>query len=113
MVQRFVCVSFWLTLLFCFVMAVIPTPIELPASDKSQHLVAFATLTTLALLSYRHVRPLMIFTYLAAFGALIEVVQGFIGRDADLVDWAADLLAILVATAVVRVVQNVATVTIR
>ncbi len=76
MVQRFFRILFWIALVVCFVMAVIPAPVEI-ASDKYQHIAAFATLTALALLGYREVNPLFLFAAVAAFGGMIEVVQGF------------------------------------
>ncbi len=97
MVQRLFRILFWAALVFCFVMAVIPAPVELGGSDKYQHIAAFATLTALALLAYREVNPLFLFAAVAAFGGLIEIVQGlsFVGRDSDVVDWFADVVSIV------------------
>ncbi len=97
MVQRFFRILFWTALVVCFVMAVIPAPIELGGSDKYQHIAAFATLTALALLGYRDVNALFLFAVVAAFGGMIEIVQGFsfVGRDADIADWVTDILSIV------------------
>lgn len=84
---------FWSALAFCFVMAVTPQPVALPTSDKTQHVVAFATLAVLAVAGYRDAGLLRLWLGLVAFGGAIELVQGlaWIGRTADPLDWLADI----------------------
>lgn len=92
---------FWAASLFTLVMALITFPHTaepgLPINDKIQHGLAFATLTTLALLGYRRVPPLRIGERLSFFGAMIEILQAMpvIHRDCDIRDWMADTLAIV------------------
>jgi len=91
-------VLLWTAIVIVFVLAVVPHPPVLPGrpSDKIQHVAAFAVLASLAWLAYPETAKLRIGIYLALFGALIELVQAIpgLGRDADPVDWAADLAAI-------------------
>jgi VanZ family protein len=96
-VRRLLPYAFWAALLFAFVMAVLPKPPRLPGqlSDKIQHIVAFAVLAGLAAAAYPRTPLLKILLLLAAFGALIELVQTIptLRRDADWVDWVADMMA--------------------
>lgn len=87
-------------------MALIPHPPEMPGSpgDKVQHMLAFATLGALAAAGWRAASWWGLFLPLALFGGAIEVFQGIpmLHRDADPVDWVADMAAAAVALAVVR-----------
>lgn len=101
--MRFV---FFGAVLFALVMASLPQPPQLPGepSDKVQHVLAFVTLTVLARLAYPAARRWIVVASLAAFGALIEAVQAIpaLHRDASVLDWAADLAAVLVALAILE-----------
>lgn len=66
-------------------------------TDKEAHALAFYTLTALGLLAAPRVRKSDVVLGLLAFGAFIEVVQSFIGRDGDVFDWLADGLGIMMA----------------
>ena len=70
--------------------------------DKAQHFLAFATLTTLALVAFPRVNAAWLGLGLSLFGAFIEVVQGtpLVHRDCDVWDWAADTIAVLAVMAV-------------
>jgi VanZ family protein len=96
---------FWPALLCAFVMAILPHPPQLPGepTDKVQHIAAFATLTLLAGLGYPRLRPLVLLASLVAFGALIEFVQAIpaLHRSSDVMDWLADVAAVLVMLAAV------------
>lgn len=99
---RIAMVAFWLALIGAFVMAVLPKPPETPIDqfgDKFAHLVAFATLGSLAMLAYGKAARWRILERLSFFGALIEVAQSIpmLHRDCDVRDWIADTLAVLVA----------------
>ena len=103
MIQRSARALFWLALLFSLAMAVMPVPPEIPTNDKTQHVVAFMTLTLLARIGYWQSSSLRLFLWIGAFGGLIELVQGLeiVSRDSDPVDWLADLGAtavLLIAT---------------
>lgn len=108
MIERSFRILFWIALSVCFVMAVRPVVIEVPTSDKLQHMAAFATLTVLALFGYRSVKPVPLFSGLAAFGALIEIVQGLpmVGRDSDILDWMADIAAVAAVLLLAFFVRN-------
>jgi VanZ family protein len=90
--------AFWTVLAATFVVAIWPAPLRLPGepSDKMQHILAFASLAALAIAAYRAASPLSIVAGLALFGALIELTQAIpaLNRDADLLDWIADVAAV-------------------
>jgi VanZ family protein len=92
-----------------FIMACLPKPPGVPfePSDKIQHIVAFAVLALLARIAFWEARALSIFVSLSLFGALIECVQlvPALGRDADIVDWLADIVAILSVLLIVKTFQ--------
>ncbi|HYI49055.1 MAG TPA: hypothetical protein VEX35_11390 [Allosphingosinicella sp.] len=98
---------FWAAALFALVMALLPHPPQfVNASDKSQHMLAFAVLAGLAALAWPH-RLLAIGLGLYAFGGLIELLQVIPGlhRDGQVSDWTADVAAataVLVLAAVMR-----------
>ena len=87
-------------------MALIPPP-DIPGEpgDKIQHMMAFATLGGLAAAGWRERR---LVAWLAAFGASIELFQAIpaLHRDAELLDWLADMAATAMALGVVRAVLN-------
>lgn len=87
--------------LFALVMALVPHPPELPVSDKTQHMLAFAVLAALALPAFPRVHPVVIATWLAGFGALIEILQEIpsLHRDSSFLDWIADMTAVIVVLA--------------
>lgn len=90
---------FWAASLFALVMAMLPNPPQIvDASDKVQHMLAFALLAGLAALAWPR-RLLAIGLGLFAFGGLIELLQTIpaLHRDAQAADWLADVAA---ATAV-------------
>lgn len=66
------------------------------ASDKLNHILAFLVLSFLAKILWPQTKIAILFGLLATLGGGIELMQmslGF-GRDADLMDFAADLFAI-------------------
>ena len=90
-------ISFWVAVLFAFVMAVLPHPPEVPGapSDKIQHIAAFLVLGALASFAYPATSPVYLGTALSVFGAFIELVQYVpaLHRDSDPLDWIADTAA--------------------
>lgn len=93
--------AFWGALVAAFLFAVLPandTPRLVPW-DKALHFIAFYALAILAGVAFPRSRLVLIALGLSAFGWAIEVVQGlpFVHRDKDVLDWAADSLAILCA----------------
>jgi len=98
--DRLLKLLFWAALVFAYVAAVMP-PADAPIfsrSDKVEHMVAFLTLSLLAGLGWRRLGLLWIGVLLAAFGAFIEFSQMIpaLHRDADISDWIADGVAIMV-----------------
>ena len=91
---------FWLAVTVAFVVALWPKPIMVPGapSDKIQHIMAFLFLTALGSAAYPRGAALKLALGLAGFGALIEIVQSIpaLNRDAELLDWIADVAAVAV-----------------
>ena len=95
--QAWIRFVFWLALAVTLVMALLPNPPALPrqATDKVQHVAAFAALTFLAALGFQGLRLRVIFVRMAALGLAIEVLQmiPILHRDAQAADWLADCAA--------------------
>jgi VanZ family protein len=92
---------FWAAAIFAVTMAVLPHPPHMPVDqfgDKFEHMLAFATMSTLAAAAYPRFPLFRIGERLSFLGALIEVVQSIpeLHRDCDIRDWVADTLAITV-----------------
>jgi hypothetical protein len=104
--SRAVRLLFWAAAIFAFVMAIIPHPPRIPGepSDKIQHIVAFATLAALGSWAYMRTAPWKLLVRLSLFGATIELLQTIpaLNRDADVLDWLADTLAVVAVLALVR-----------
>ena len=103
-------VLFWLALVFAVVMAVLPSPPNLPIDrfgDKFAHILAFGTLSGLAAFGFSSEVRWRVAERLSFVGALIEVVQGIpaLHRDSDIRDWIADTLAIIVVMAIAALLQ--------
>jgi hypothetical protein len=75
------------------------TPISAPSlgpfahSDKFYHALAFAGLA-LPMVLFRSDWLIVTVPLYATFGALIELIQPFVGRERSVADWNADLLGI-------------------
>lgn len=99
--QRVARVAFVVAAIFAFVMAALPYPPRIPGepSDKVLHVLAFATLGSLAAYGFRGRSLWFLFAALAGFGAIIEIVQAIpiLNRDSELGDWLADLAAAVAA----------------
>ena len=95
--QAWIRLVFWLALAVTLVMALLPNPPALPrqATDKVQHMAAFAALTFLAALGFQGLRLRVIFVAMAALGMAIEILQMIptLHRDAQASDWLADCAA--------------------
>lgn len=89
----------WTLALFTLAMATVPHPPALPGvpSGQAEHILAFATLTALAMIAYPRARVVTVFAWLAGFGAMIEVIQAIplLHRDPDMLDWITDCCTIL------------------
>lgn len=94
--------AFWSAIALVLVMALLPAPPRAPIGDKAQHMIVFALLASLASHAYYRASLLKIGLGLAAFGALIELLQSIpaLGRTASMMDWVADCVAAAVVLAV-------------
>jgi VanZ family protein len=101
--RRLIRVGFWAALVLTFTNAILPSreAVRLIAWDKAEHFVAFFVLTLLAAVAYPSTKRIWIGISLLAFGAAIEVTQGFsiVSRDRDFWDWATDTIAVVAALA--------------
>ena len=108
--RRLLVIAFWSAVAFALVMASLPKPPQLPGepSDKIQHVVAFATLAALGAAAYPRMAPLRLLIGLAAFGALIEIIQLIppLHRDAQLTDLLADAAAAAAILGLVRLLRR-------
>ncbi|MGZ3304793.1 MAG: VanZ family protein [Asticcacaulis sp.] len=68
-------------------------------TDKEAHTLCFYTLSVMGLLAMPRMRKLDVALICLAFGALIEVIQSFVGRDGDILDWLADGFGVMLAIA--------------
>jgi hypothetical protein len=95
---RLLILAFWAAAALVLVMALLPAPPRAPIGDKAQHMVAFAVLASLASNAYFRSSLVKIGVGLAAFGAVIELLQAIpaLGRNASAMDWAADCAALAV-----------------
>lgn len=105
---RLIRLAFWAALAGSFVLAVASfTPVTLETNDKANHAVAFLVLGGLGAFAFPS-RPLMVIGLaLAAFGGLIEVVQGlpFVHRDRSVWDWFADCAALALILALIGITK--------
>jgi hypothetical protein len=103
--SRFFRLLLWAALLFAVTMAVLPHPPTAPVevNDKYQHMLAFGTLSALAIGAYPRMPLRHILERLSFLGAMIELVQSIpaLRRDCDIMDWVADTAMILVVVGVV------------
>ena len=86
-----------------------PMEQPLPApqgSDKLVHLAAFAALA-FPLARTNRVSLLLIFIGASAFGGLIELIQPTFNRSADLNDWIADILGVMLGIALGLIYRQV------
>ncbi|MBS0503732.1 MAG: VanZ family protein [Proteobacteria bacterium] len=70
-------------------------------SDKTEHVVTFVALTMLAIAAYPRAMLAAQAFILSGFGAMIEFIQPYFGRDKDAKDWIADTIGIVIAMAIV------------
>ena len=99
--QRFFQFVFWFAVIATLYFALKKVTVHVPFSDKTQHAVTFFGLTALAALGYPRARFWAAAFALSGFGALIEFIQPYFGRDKDYRDWIADTIGILLAFAIV------------
>ena len=102
---RLMRIAFWAALAFAVTMALLPHPPNVVGhiEDKFQHMLAFGTLTILAVAGYPQTGLLRIGERLSFLGAMIELLQSIprLHRDCDILDWVADTFVIAVVLLVV------------
>ena len=77
----------------------IDVPPALTGSDKWQHAIAFAALAFP--ISVLHPKWLLLGApAFIAFGGAIEIIQPYVGRDRDILDWRADIVGVILGCAI-------------
>jgi hypothetical protein len=92
-------IGFWLALVAVLYLAWTPAPPIVGPDDKTQHMMAFGTLTLLLRLGYPALGWVAVLGWMGALGWLIEIVQlvPALHRQFDGMDWLADMAAVVVA----------------
>jgi len=79
--------------------------------DKLLHMVAYFGLTLLLFLAVRPGRGasfwLPAFALLLVLGAVDEYTQSFVGRSASTADWLADVIGIILAALLIRIISTI------
>ncbi len=101
---------FWLLLGGILAISIMPAS-DAPtvfADDKLNHILAFFVLSFMARIAWPRINALVLFVMLALFGGAIEILQFSmgLGRQADWMDFAADVLAILIGTLVGQLING-------
>lgn len=101
----------WAAIAFAVTMALLPHPPHVPVDrfgDKFEHMLAFATIATLAAIAHPRAPLRLIGERLSFLGALIEVFQSIpsLHRDCDPRDWVADTIAVAVVLALAALVRR-------
>lgn len=98
----------WAFLGITFAVAVLPSAGVAAGSDKAQHFLAFLVITLLAQAAYPALSDQRLGVFLGFYGALIELGQAvsMTGRRAELADWAADCLGIVIGLVVRRFLRR-------
>lgn len=100
--------AFVTCLVAVLVLALLPAPPPMLSTgwDKSNHLLAFGTLTWLALRAFpQHLKSVLL--GLLAYGALIEILQSFTPtRSAEWLDLCADAVGIALGWGLIRLRQH-------
>lgn len=78
----------------------VPMPDVVDHTDKIIHCSAFAGLALLACITLRVRRVVLAAILLAAYAAVDESTQQFVGRNVDLFDWVADTVGIAIGCGV-------------
>ena len=86
------------------------TPMELdpgfPSGDKAAHFIAFGVLLWTFGVLVPTQRRIALALFAVLVGGLIEVIQGWTGRDADWLDFAADAAGVATALGVWAFLRN-------
>jgi VanZ family protein len=104
-------VVYWLALITATHLPKVPEPLEFRGSDKVEHFLAYATLAALAGWVWSLLRPfgwrqaLVLLGIVAMHGILDEVTQPIVGRNADVLDWCADMVGATLGVSTLLVVQ--------
>jgi VanZ family protein len=110
-IRRLLRGAFWAAL--ACLLALTLLPIEAKAqllNDKAEHFLAFFALAILGIKAWGRKRTLSLAIELAAVGAGIELLQALpiVGRDAEFLDWVADVSGIIIGVIIAVLLQVIA-----
>lgn len=105
--QRIFRFVFWSAIAVTFYLCLRKAIIVAHLSDKTEHLTTFGGLMLLAGMAYPRAGIAWQALALSGFGALIEFVQPYFGRDRDVKDWIADSIGIALAVIIVLIARRV------
>jgi VanZ family protein len=104
-------VGYWLALFLGTHVPRIPTALQMPGGDKWQHTVAYAGLACLLAARRSFGKPLTwrlalgVAGVVIVYGAIDELTQIPVGRDAEFKDWLADSLGTLIGLGLFTLVR--------
>ncbi len=96
-IRRVAQVAFWAVLLLLLAFTLLPIRVRVPLfNDKAEHLLSFLVLVVLGAFAWGKRRLLLVALALAIVGGAIEIFQAIpaIGRDAEFLDWVADIAGV-------------------
>lgn len=101
MLRRHIITLVLTSFLFCLItfltLAPVSPPVGYGATDKTFHLLAFATLALpVATLQPRWL--LFMIPLFVIFGGVIEIIQPYFGRSCDFDDWIADIKGVMIGS---------------
>ncbi|WPZ31683.1 VanZ family protein (plasmid) [Sulfitobacter sp. OXR-159] len=104
-------ISIWLTIglaLSIATLTLVPlhVPTDVPGTDKAHHILAFAALVLPSTACY----PKALFRVVLAailYGALIEIIQPYVGRHGEFADFLSDVLGVGVGAAMGFVLRKI------
>lgn len=101
---------FWLLLCGILAISIMPAT-NAPTvftDDKLNHILAFFVLSSMARIAWPRINALLLFVMLAVFGGAIEILQFSmgLGRQADWMDFAADVLAIVIGMLIGHLINS-------
>lgn len=83
-----------------------PPPDQLSHFDKVQHFAAFGLMTVIGMAAFPKRRTVWLVLGLTAYGGLIEIVQGYVGRDRNFGDFLADAGGVALGWLLVHALQR-------
>jgi VanZ family protein len=86
----------------------VPNIREIKSFDKIEHTAAYMFLGFLFIFSFTKENKILLISIIActAYGGLIEILQGFLGRNPEIIDLAADFTGAVIGSFAGRLIQK-------